>query len=672
MPPCNSHDASPLDSVEQRYGQHAAAVDAFPVVQIGLSCFRWNDGAGRFEVQTFQFLIFARGRSSLSSSERKNALPDRRFLLQAMCLTYIRAHGFDLNEWVDDGISYLSHADQEDAAIREWLARPLEPDDVVARFAADDATPLRLKENAAFIDDMRALIEAKLLSDSTEDDDDSPTLEDNTRFLQAPCDDQSEGFPAITTAALPPFRRFALMHLVKNEFADRVLVFDCSVDNHDNRDVKAAPWKRCLRVVRVKTDRHRSQLLDAHAELVRREVRIPYLAVDCDWTDVTCFTQMRDRNLESIGFSVVMDLVVAAKRPIVGHNMLLDMMHCFSKFYKPLPSTCAEFLHKLHAWLDGATLFDTKVMVEYARKHLDAFSDRLEHTALEHVYEITRRHPFYGPQVLHSVHPDGDNAAIQTLQAHQAGYDAFMTGAVFLRVCSALGVPNEAISTMTNRLDTMSEDDYRPRWRDTMALFTNAMLMTNLLPTVTLQLPGPFPHTVATPSRAHIVRLKLTRTFKPRLQMEHIQRCIAWALGLRSARDVRVYRVGSDVAFASLSTPEQADQLLSIAKETPPELGTARDPMPSIACADLSVCEANESRSHVNVEVERGGAADRPTDNPGHEISSHQAPVQRDDTHCGAVADTDRGELLGSDRRVAALRERASESERQKKTQRVA
>lgn len=39
-----------------------------------------------------------------------------------------------------------------------------------------------------------------------------------------------------------------------------------------------------------------------------------------------------------IGFSKVFKLLVKLKKPIVGHNSLVDLMYMHQQFYKPLPS----------------------------------------------------------------------------------------------------------------------------------------------------------------------------------------------------------------------------------------------------------------------------------------------------------------------------------------------
>lgn len=47
---------------------------------------------------------------------------------------------------------------------------------------------------------------------------------------------------------------------------------------------------------------------------------------------------LEDALIESyIGFSKVFKLLVTLKKPMVGHNTLLDLMFMYQQFYKPLP-----------------------------------------------------------------------------------------------------------------------------------------------------------------------------------------------------------------------------------------------------------------------------------------------------------------------------------------------
>lgn len=298
---------------------------------------------------------------------------------------------------------------------------------------------------------------------------------------------------------------------------------------------------------------------------------------------------MRDRNLDLIGFTSVLDLMVASGKPIVGHNLLLDLMQCFHKFHAPLPPCCASFLRELHAWISahGAELFDTKEMVTHAMQHLDAFADRLEHSALEHVFETLSRNPFHGPAV-HYVH----TTAASAVQAHQAGYDAFMTGFVFLRVCNAMGVQNDSLSALTSgRMDAHDEKLLKP--------FRQALHVSHLLPATTLRLPGPFPKDCETHSRAHFVRLELTRTPAQGLKSFHIKQCIGWALNLPAqGQKLDVHWEGRKRVFVALPSRKLALQLLELHQGTKQCQGSIKDPMPSIGCVDLFPCESSDALSH--------------------------------------------------------------------------
>ena len=43
---------------------------------------------------------------------------------------------------------------------------------------------------------------------------------------------------------------------------------------------------------------------------------------------------------EMLGFSKIFKCLIESKRPIVGHNMIMDLLMIYHHFYKPLPSLC--------------------------------------------------------------------------------------------------------------------------------------------------------------------------------------------------------------------------------------------------------------------------------------------------------------------------------------------
>lgn len=143
---------------------------------------------------------------------------------------------------------------------------------------------------------------------------------------------------------------------------------------------------------------------------------------------------MKDELDQSIGFSRVIDVLSKSKKPIVGHNALLDFVYVFNQFYKPLPPTLAEFKQEL------VELFP----VIYDTKHVALRSlliEKLNSTGLSSLFEYMRENVKPTPDNLLSSDPrfDGYRAALQAegdgdekMLCHEAGFDAFMTGVCFL------------------------------------------------------------------------------------------------------------------------------------------------------------------------------------------------------------------------------------------------
>lgn len=740
---------SVMDAVETRYAQLRASAQQFPIVEFGLSVFTWDQRARAFRVETFAFPIFpvaheptdqhaqAQYTSEAAASAAAPAapapaplqqLPDRRFLLQAKCLQYIRAHGFDLNRWVDEGIGYLSHREQRELgrelssvppgsvkyihmdtrpgrgpgapslvsnelqAVMDAVTRKI-ADSVAAFPAATDQTDQRsrrghLRRPAAPSEENGTGQAAAGHSEVEGDEsrrDDSERLDESEdgehvgegdyragmreirimkRFLQNPIRPTTTSSPlsnmpcpTIVTEPLAPFRRHAVLHHVQTQFPT-AFMFDCPADNDESGDQgaspranasaaaaanangNATPWRRCVRVLVPTSPTQQVALMLASSQL----------------TD----SARRERNAKLVGFTAVLDLIVTSRKPIVGHNMLLDMLQCFDKFHAPLPARCAAFQAQLFDWIcngkgvddDNSApnttnsnahggiggLFDTKEMVAAAMQSIDACAALVQpHSALEHCFTVFSGAPFVGPRVIidsddapangrsrhhynhhsrqqhrddsheHSQSPPPPpplspplNPSSPRLMAHQAGYDAFMTGFVFLRVCAALGVPNAAVAALG---DAAAFAKLSPGSRSTLESFRNAFHLSHLLPATRLTLPGPFPRNVKTPSRSHFLRVRLTRTYAPSprssvpgssLKSFHIKQCLSWALDVPANR-LAVHWEGSKCVYVALPSREDAEALLKMREETQEAQGSAKDPMPSIGCVDFERCGGSTS-----------------------------------------------------------------------------
>ncbi|KAJ1894815.1 hypothetical protein LPJ66_004962 [Kickxella alabastrina] len=144
---------------------------------------------------------------------------------------------------------------------------------------------------------------------------------------------------------------------------------------------------------------------------------------------------------EARGFCAIIDLLSAARKPVVGHNMPLDILHAYSKFYRQLPESRVEFESAVLRFLP--VLIDTKYIIEstpgikakYGTSNLDEIAPVLEKEASASgsasggdgdgdggsgKRALIRNHANFTRDVSRNM--------------HEAGYDAYMTGATFIRL----------------------------------------------------------------------------------------------------------------------------------------------------------------------------------------------------------------------------------------------
>ncbi|OZJ05175.1 hypothetical protein BZG36_02220 [Bifiguratus adelaidae] len=132
-----------------------------------------------------------------------------------------------------------------------------------------------------------------------------------------------------------------------------------------------------------------------------------------------------------VNFRIIMDLVSKASKrgaPVIAHNAMLDLCQTFAKFYRDLPPTVAEFKTLVHeTW---PSFIDTKHMAAVAPE----LRPYMPNTGLGNVYDATLLEAIYhcapkiGRCTRYNEPDDGDNSA------HEAAFDAYITGAAYLRM----------------------------------------------------------------------------------------------------------------------------------------------------------------------------------------------------------------------------------------------
>ncbi|ESO97720.1 hypothetical protein LOTGIDRAFT_152814 [Lottia gigantea] len=138
-----------------------------------------------------------------------------------------------------------------------------------------------------------------------------------------------------------------------------------------------------------------------------------------------------------LGFTKVFRLLQDYNKIVVGHNMLTDLMLMFEKFHKPLPESFSEFKKEVHQILPR--IYDTKHMSATIRKELEE-TGLLEYTSLQKLYQafssdVGLQVVLFSPEIHHAA---GCERYIKNDVPHEAGFDAFMCGSVFLYIAHIL------------------------------------------------------------------------------------------------------------------------------------------------------------------------------------------------------------------------------------------
>ncbi|CAL1276681.1 unnamed protein product [Larinioides sclopetarius] len=153
-----------------------------------------------------------------------------------------------------------------------------------------------------------------------------------------------------------------------------------------------------------------------------------------------------------LGFTKVFRLLKNCQKPIVGHNILMDLMLLYQNFHQNLPDSYDKFKKELHSIFP--IIYDTKhiwININQVRtlKRLNANS------GLTTLYELFKNPPgqlktLYSPCIL----PSNCKQYVDEDFVHDSGYDAFITGFVFLKICHILAMENSSPSVPMNNAPT--------------------------------------------------------------------------------------------------------------------------------------------------------------------------------------------------------------------------
>ncbi|XP_071443719.1 poly(A)-specific ribonuclease PARN-like isoform X2 [Hetaerina americana] len=303
---------------------------------------------------------------------------DTSFLCQSSCMEFLAEQGFDFNKLFREGIPYMNFVGEQ-----------------------------KLKEEFKNQQKTRELRQAEN-SNANSNNGGIPVPEKYVVYLKEICEKVHEFIKG-------PEKRLELGEKT-NGFV-RKLIFE-TLQKNFNEDglflesgIKEGGG-RCDRVVILTKEKgNREEVLKRREE---------------EWRKA-----MMDELDLAVGFSTVIRAITESNKLVVGHNMLLDVCHSLHQFCAELPEDYNEFKDLVHRAFPR--LVDTKLM-----SNMYPFKDKFMNTTLAQLMERLSEEPFKLPVVEPVENCPGYSCKDD--MAHEAGYDAFITGVCFISMANYLGV----------------------------------------------------------------------------------------------------------------------------------------------------------------------------------------------------------------------------------------
>lgn len=310
------------------------------------------------------------------------------FLCQASSIAFLAENGFDFTKLFCEGVPYCN--EQEEKILRERLQEKQK--------ARQEARNITEVANTSF---------NHIPVPDEEKEAITRIQQEIENFVNSEEDEKVIG-------GCNAFQRKLIYELIEANFGDKVGATTKSVDNN-----------------KVIVVHHRKS--EEEEERIEKELQE---------------SEMRDLE-DSIGISTILQKISISRKPIIGHNLFLDLIYILRQFFKPLPDNLAEF--KKFAISIFPNIIDTKCMC-----NLPKVKPLIKSSILGDIINTIREEPFSLPKLKSG--NSNFSYSLQDNKAHEAGYDSYLTAVAFLTIAKFL---HESINTLLN--DLTEAKDYLNR-----------------------------------------------------------------------------------------------------------------------------------------------------------------------------------------------------------------
>lgn len=297
---------------------------------------------------------------------------DRTFNCQASSLSFLAQQGFDFNKLLNEGISHLNTEEEEHIKTKIVEKQDERMRQISTPSKSTEREPIQIPEDQQqFIDNILNKVEEF-------------TTSENKSIKLSPCNS---------------FQRKLLYETLKTKYPSGLEMETQVTENNDRYIV----------------------LTKATKEDIQEKLQMKYEFELMELED-------------AVGFSKIIKLISQSGKLIVGHNIMLDLMHTINSYIYPLPQEYNDFKDILKCTFPQ--ILDTKVLAssEYLK-------DYINNTGLNNLLNIILKEPFKLPEIEAGSGFEKYNLTDRLL--HEAGYDAFVTGICLIGMCKFLGSSSE-------------------------------------------------------------------------------------------------------------------------------------------------------------------------------------------------------------------------------------
>eukprot|EP00127_Corallochytrium_limacisporum_P002871 Clim_evm50s142 gene=Clim_evmTU50s142 len=164
---------------------------------------------------------------------------------------------------------------------------------------------------------------------------------------------------------------------------------------------------------------------------------------------------------EQWGFGAIWDAMKSSKKPLIGHNMVLDLTLSWYHFEGSIPDTLTQFKAGVNEAFPN--LYDAKLIALYARDEANlTVSGSSKSTSVDMLYDFLseKKRSDHANLIPEITFAEGQDHYIENAQAHEAGYDSYMQGANFLWLAHSLWEKSQQVA------DPESMNSKKPSFSD--------------------------------------------------------------------------------------------------------------------------------------------------------------------------------------------------------------